>query len=94
MADINAPFEQDILELTQRKRMPNGHHHREADYLGRTIEAAERISHPRRIWIATHRLKSDCSDNALPGKSANRPPSLADADATAPVGSNDAELFA
>ena len=64
MADIDASFKQDVLNLAQRKRIANVHHHRVADHIGRTIEAAERVFHPRRVWNATHRLKSDCSDSA------------------------------
>ena len=64
MADVDAAFEQDVLDLTQRQRIANVHHDRNADHLGGTIEAAEQVSHPRRVWITTHRLKSDCSDNA------------------------------
>ena len=67
MADINAPFEQNVFNLAKRKLIANVHHHRKADDFGRTIEAAERISHPRKLWMDTHWLKSDCYDNAQPG---------------------------
>jgi hypothetical protein len=46
MADVNAAFEKDVLDLAQRQRIANVHHDRETDYLGRTIEAAEWTSHP------------------------------------------------
>ncbi len=34
MADVDAAFEQQILDLPQRKRLSNVHHYREADHLG------------------------------------------------------------
>jgi hypothetical protein len=46
MANIDDPFKQDVLDLAQRKRIANVHHDRQADHLGRTVEATERISHP------------------------------------------------
>jgi hypothetical protein len=64
MADINAPFEQDVFNLAKRKRIANVHHDRETDYLGRTIEAAERISHLRTLRSDAQPLKSDYSDSA------------------------------
>ena len=64
VADINAPLEQEILDLSQRKRITDVHHHREADYLRRTVEITEGILHPRRLRNATPRLKPICSDKA------------------------------
>jgi len=34
VTDIDAPLEQQIFYLSQRKRITDIHHHREADYLG------------------------------------------------------------
>ena len=34
VADTDAAFEQKIPDLTERKRIPDVHHHREADDLG------------------------------------------------------------
>ena len=34
VADVEAPLEPEILDLSQRKRITDVHHHREADYLG------------------------------------------------------------
>lgn len=65
MADINAPFEQDVFNSAKRQRIASVHHDRETDYLGRTVEAAERISHLRTLRSDAQPLKSDCSDNAL-----------------------------
>ncbi len=64
VADINAPLEQEILDLSQRKRITDVHHHREANYLRRTVEITEGILHPRRLRNATPQLKPICSDKA------------------------------
>ncbi len=34
VADIEAPLEQESLDLSQRQRIADIHHHREADHLG------------------------------------------------------------
>ena len=34
MADVNATFEQNVLDLAQRQRIADLHHHRQADHLG------------------------------------------------------------
>ena len=65
MADIDAPFEQQILHLAQRQRITNVHHDREADHFRRTVEAAERISHPSTLSGGVSPLNPDCPDNAL-----------------------------
>ena len=67
VADIDAPLEQEILDLSQRKRIADVHHHREADYLGRAVEITEGILHLRRLRSASPRLKPICSDNAIGG---------------------------
>jgi hypothetical protein len=46
---INATLKQQIFDLPQRKRITDVHYHREADYLGRTIEISERILHPEKL---------------------------------------------
>ena len=56
--------EQEILDLSQRKRITDVHHHREADHLGRTVEITEGILHPRRLRNTIPRLKPICSDKA------------------------------
>jgi hypothetical protein len=68
VADIDAPLEQEILDLSQRKRITDVHHHREADYLRRTVEVMEGILHRRRLRNLARRLKPIYSDKA--GKSA------------------------
>ena len=64
VADIDPPLEQEILDPSQRKRIADVHHHREADHLGPTVEVMEGILHPRRLRNASPRLKPICSDNA------------------------------
>ncbi len=61
VADIDAPLEQEILDLSQRQRIA---HHREANYLGRAVEITEGIAHRRRLSNLTRRLKPIYSDNA------------------------------
>ena len=65
VADIDTAFEQQVLDLAQRQRVPDIHHHREANDFGRTIEIAEGIFHPLRLGSITRRLKPLYSDNAL-----------------------------
>ena len=64
VADINTALEQQVLDLAQRQRLPDIHHHREANDFGRTIEIAEGIFHPLRLGSITRRLKSLYYDNA------------------------------
>ena len=49
VADIDTALEQQVLDLAQRQRVPDIHHHREANDFGRTIEIAEGIFHPLRL---------------------------------------------
>ena len=64
VADIDTALEQQVLDLAQRQRVPDIHHHREANDFGRTIEIAEGIFHPLRLGSITRRLKPLYSDNA------------------------------
>ncbi len=64
VADIDAPLEQEILDLSQRQRIADIHHHREADHLRRAVEITEGILHCRRLRNLTRRLKPIYSDNA------------------------------
>jgi hypothetical protein len=65
VANINAPLIEQILELSQRKRIADVHHHREADYLRRRVEITEGILHCRRLKSLARRLKPIYSDNAV-----------------------------
>ena len=57
VADTDTALEQQVLDLAQRQRVPNIHHHREADDFGRTIEITELVFHRRRLWNRPYRLK-------------------------------------
>ncbi len=65
VANIDPTLEQEIFDLPQRQRIADVRHHREVDNLGRAIELAERITHRRRVRIATPRLKPVWSDTAF-----------------------------
>jgi hypothetical protein len=43
MADVDAALEQQILDVAQRKRIANVHHHHQADHLGRAVEVPKRV---------------------------------------------------
>jgi len=64
MTDVDAALEQQVLDLAQRQRIPDVHHHREADDFGGTVEISEGIFHPRRLRAAPPQLKLICSDSA------------------------------
>ena len=68
MADVDATFGQQILDLPQRQRKPDMHHHRAPDDLGLPVEMVEGISHRCKLWNATSRLKLICSDTAGGGR--------------------------
>jgi hypothetical protein len=57
VADIDAPLMEQIFDVSQRKRIADIHHHREADHLRRTVEITEGILHCRRLCNTTPRLK-------------------------------------
>jgi hypothetical protein len=63
VADLDAALEQQVLDLAKRQRVPNLHHHRQADHLRRTVEIAEGIVHPPRLSAGRAGLKGFCSDN-------------------------------
>tara|TARA_R100001143_G_scaffold62663_1_gene66517 strand:+ start:7126 stop:7272 length:147 start_codon:yes stop_codon:yes gene_type:complete len=43
VTNIDAPFEKYVLNLTERERVANVHHHGETDDFGRTVEVAKGI---------------------------------------------------
>lgn len=57
VADIDPAFLKQILNLTQRQRKSDIHHHRQADHLGRGLEVPEGISHPRTLRDAFSAFK-------------------------------------
>ena len=64
MADIDATLAKSSLDLAQRQRIPDVHHHREANNLGRRVEITEWISHPTGLKNGFVCLKVFCSDIA------------------------------
>ena len=62
MADVDAPLEQNILDLSQRQRIVDVHHHREVDHSRRAVETTEGIAQAKDL---ARRLKPIYSDNAL-----------------------------
>jgi len=64
MAHSGAAFMEQVLNVPQRQREPDLHHHRKADDLRRRLEIAKRIaSHPQIVGLPAYRPVS--SDNAL-----------------------------
>jgi len=63
-ADVDATLKQRTFDLPQRKQIADVHHHREANYLGRTVEIPQWILHCRTLRNAAPRLKPIQSDNA------------------------------
>jgi hypothetical protein len=88
VTDVDATFGQQVLDLPQRKRKPDIHHHREPNYLGRTVEISEGVFHPLRLGNSPYWLKPIYSDNApaaphggsrvtsVPPPRPSRPPAL------------------
>ena len=65
VANVDAALEQQALDLTERQRIADIHHHREADNFGRAVEIAEGIFHPLRLRNSPYRLKPLYFDNAI-----------------------------
>ena len=49
VADVDAAFVEQILDIAKRQRKANIHHHRKANDRGRSLEVTERIFHPPRL---------------------------------------------
>ena len=67
MAEVDTALEQEIFDLSQRQRVADIHHHREADDLGRTVEVAKEIWHLAKLWIPHLHINPFLSDNACVG---------------------------
>ena len=65
IADLDAALEQAFFDLSQRQRVSDMQHHREANDLGRTVEISAGISHRLRLRNSPSPLKPIYSDNAL-----------------------------
>jgi hypothetical protein len=64
VADVDPALEEQILDLPQRERIADVHHHREADDRRRAVEAAKGIAHRKTLRNAPPRLKPISSDDA------------------------------
>lgn len=49
VTNIDSALKEHILDLAERQRIPNVHHHGETDDFGRTVEIAEGIFHPETL---------------------------------------------
>jgi hypothetical protein len=56
--DIDAALMQQILDVSQREREADVHHHSKADDLGRSLEIFERITHPGKLGNYRFALKA------------------------------------
>jgi len=74
VADIDATLKQQILDLAQRQRITNLHHHRQADDLGWRIERAERNGFfiRRKLRTTLLRINPVCFDKANPAADPRR----------------------
>src|SRR5271157_1211313 len=45
MADVDPPLGQQILDVAQRQRVPDVHHHDQTDHFWRAVEISERVAH-------------------------------------------------
>jgi len=70
VAEIDTTFKQQVLDLAQRKWIPDIHHHRQTDDLGRRVEIAKQVFNSSRVKNGLVCLKPFCSDNATAGGSA------------------------
>lgn len=67
MADVDAPFMEQVLDISERQRKPNVQHHRQADDLWARLEVAEGAAfrHVGTLSSALPWLKLSSSDSAL-----------------------------
>src|SRR5271169_5020075 len=49
MADVDPPLGQQILDVAQRQRVPDVHHHDQTDHFWRTVEIFERVAHSLKL---------------------------------------------
>jgi len=68
MADVDAAFAQQVLDISERKRKPNVEHHRQADDFRARLDVSEKAAfgHTRTLASATPRLKPSSSDRTKP----------------------------
>jgi hypothetical protein len=58
MSDVDASLMEQVLDVSQRKRETDVHHHREADDLGRSLEIFKWITHRARLENYVAALKA------------------------------------
>ena len=74
MTDVDSSLGQEIVDVAQRQRVLDVHHHRQPNYLWRAVEIAERIAHrahlprprhPRRFGLTLPVRRLSVPDQAL-----------------------------
>ncbi len=55
--DVDAPFVEQVFDLSQGQWKSNTQHHREADYLGRAVEITEGVLHHLKLGDLTSCFK-------------------------------------
>jgi len=58
MRDIDAALVAETVDIVQRERKPDVHHHRKANDLGRSLKIFKRIAHRGRPGSHVHAHKS------------------------------------
>ncbi len=66
MANVDAALVQKVLDIPERKRKPDIHHHRQADDLGARLEVAKGavFCHPATLIARPTLLNRFCTDSA------------------------------
>ncbi len=77
IADLDSAFVQQVLDIAQRQRETDGHHHRQPDDPGAGLEMPERgvLGHDKTLPAIRSGLKpgfSDRADGSLPHRAARR----------------------
>ena len=57
VAYIDTALKQQVFDLAQGQRVPDIHHHREANDFGQTIEITEGVFHPSKLRKSPYRLE-------------------------------------
>src|SRR5450755_3361498 len=71
VAYVDPALGQEILDVTQRQRVPHVHHHDQTDHFWRTVEVSERIFHSPKYLSQT---QSGNRSDSTPGRGSNRLP--------------------
>ncbi len=67
MADLNAALVQQIFDILERQRVPDIHHHRQADDFRGRLKVAKRgaFCHPAKLGVRPARLNQFSSGSAV-----------------------------